>query len=223
MVPLANVNNHLAIVLQWGIGEDVRAQTKLHAHYSDSSPPSGANLNTLAGVVHTAYATNLKPLCTSQVTLRTILITDLSDNTIPVGIWTGSEVGSLAAGGNNPANICVCMNHKVARRYKGGHPRNYFPFGGTLSQSDAQTWSGGFIGTVNTGWANFAGALLGATPPPQLDHMANVSYVLGHHYHGEANAKNKLVIDYRTSPLTEPIVSTTANTRICTQNRRLLH
>jgi hypothetical protein len=54
------------------------------------------------------------------------------------------------------------MNFKVGRRYRGGKPRIYLPWGSASDQATLNQWTSGFISSAATAWTNFITAIAAA-------------------------------------------------------------
>lgn len=119
------------------------------------------------------------------------------------GITTGGTLATLAV----PASTCVVVNHQIARRYRGGKPRTYCPFGTANEMNSEGTWTAAFTGNVSTSFASFlTTALAASSGGVTLTHFVNVSY-----YHNGA---------LRGTPAVDNIVQSLARQAIGTQRRR---
>jgi hypothetical protein len=99
---------------------------------------------------------------------------------------------------------------EINRRYRGGHPRKYLPFGtaGTYASASSKFWDSGFIDDVQTKMAAFLSAVGGRTEgSTNFNDVVNVSY-----YTGGA---------LRVTPVVDAVTSLAVRTRICSQRRRL--
>jgi hypothetical protein len=160
-------------------GGDPGLANRTFWHYTGAAPSNG-DLSTLAGLVAGYWNSAIAPLAVSAVNLIEIVCTDLTSPTAGRGTWTGSHAGTSAAF-PLPDNSCVCLNFQIARRYRGGKPRMYAPWGGTSNvAADYRTWLPAFQTSVNTAWTTFANDLnslaFGGTT---LQNQVNVSYYSG--------------------------------------------
>src|SRR5580693_785530 len=85
----------------------------------------------------------------AAVVATEVKLTDLSSDTGEVYAvsvdWTGGRIGISAQ-----ASACVLATYQISRRYRGGHPRTYFPFGDAALQEDPQSWDEAFVANVAT-------------------------------------------------------------------------
>jgi hypothetical protein len=56
------------------------------------------------------------------------------------------------------------MHYPVARRYRGGKPRSYVPWGTADDLGDRQDWDSGVLTAFHTGWSAIISALEAAYP-----------------------------------------------------------
>ena len=189
------------------VGADASVMTHLYFGSAGGSSYPTSDLQGFVNLARSSYVTNLKSLMCPQVILGKVVATDLHDlSTIQVQA-SGSDAGtrSLSMG---PASVCVIQNMKIARRYRGGHPRVYWPWGNSGDTSAPQQWSSSFVGLCQTGINAYVAALQAYTSTalnaPQL---SNVSY-----YHSGS---------LRTTPVVDPVLSSVINPIPGTQRRRL--
>jgi hypothetical protein len=145
---------------------------------------------------------------TTEKNIGLVTVLDLNSNTGAEGIGGAAATGTRA-GSSIPASNCVVLNHNIARRYRGGHPRTYAPFGANADTATTGTWGGTFLNTCQTNFnAWVAGCLTTSTGGVSLVQYGSVSYFSGGHLRG--------------TPVWDPILSTTSRSRIGSQRRRLL-
>lgn len=150
----------------------------------------------MATDVSAAFGTDLAGLMSEDFNLVGVTITDLTSETSAEGAWTGSIAGANAAH-DMPLDISLLQNFTIARRFRGGKCRTYWPFGtpGNLNSDDV-TWTSAFLATSATAWSNFYTAVqafsgIGITG---LTHV-NVSY-----YKGFASVQNPVTKRWRNIP-----------------------
>jgi hypothetical protein len=185
----------------------IPAANVFHSAYT-GGPPDTSDLEALATAINTDWWASPQradyPSTTVFVGHR---ITDLSSDSGAVG---EVAVGTPGTAEDDPisAQACVLINHTIARRYRGGHPRTYFPppaWGGLATPS---TWDAGIISDFTAAWLDIVGALTGfSSGTTDWTGVVSVSY-------RTANAP-------RVDPVVDPIVGSSVNGRVCTQRRRL--
>lgn len=151
-------------------------------------PPTAPNLDTVASGVSAAFGTDLAQLMVIAFALEKVVVTDLTTDSSPEGQWNGSIPGTRAGNGF-PADVCACLVSKVPRRYRGGKPKIFMPFGAAPDvAADDATWTPAFQSSVNSQWIAFKtalGAIVGAGITLK-DHV-NLSY-----YEGFVTQKNEI-------------------------------
>lgn len=186
----------------------------LHAQYS-GGPPDVADLTTFAGALEASWATNIKPLQNSDTILTKIAITDLATTSGALGEWTGSTAGSQSAQINS-ANACILMDYPSSFRYRGGHPRTYWPPFPAPDLQDAGHWTSGAVASFVTATEVYLGLLYTSTYTSlTLAGQCAVSYV----YTPVGGSPGTR----RTTPLVMPITrnSFSVPTEVASQRRRI--
>jgi hypothetical protein len=177
----------------------------LHLQYS-GQPPNSAALNTLAGQIATAWASNLASLAPTVCELTGMAITDLTSPT------SASTAVTLATPGTRTgtafsAQVAVVGSWVVNFRRRGGHWRTYLPFGVVADLLNQTQWVPTFAAAVQTGLAAFRTALNGMNVGGSPVTMVGVSYFDAH--------------ALRPTPLVLPIQGVAVHPRVDTQRRRL--
>lgn len=152
--------------------------TRFFTHYT-GTPPTNAQLLTFDAALATAFTTNLKPMCDGAVNLTQIESQDLTSATSAVDT-SAVSISGTRTGGNLPDGIAAVVSYEIGRRYRGGHPRGYWPFGTTTDIGAVGNWSAGFVTASNTAINAFYTAVnaAGWTGAGTLSHV-NVSYYSG--------------------------------------------
>jgi hypothetical protein len=170
------------------------------------------DVQTFASRLVTAWATNLMPRQTSQVTLQAIRVTDLTSLTgeqvLQGGITAGSRTGSYMA-----ASTAACITHRTATRSRSARGRTFI---GGVSVSDtttSQQLSTGALTAYLNAWAAFKTAANTAGSGASALQLVVVSYYSG----TDVNGRPLL----RTTPVVYPVTLETMDTRLDTQRRRL--
>jgi len=66
-----------------------------------------------------------------------------------------------------PASAAVCVTWKIGKRYRGGHPRTYFPPPGDVAMTaSVNSWDQDFIDQYHTAAGNFRQAMQQVTVTP---------------------------------------------------------
>lgn len=196
--------------------------TRFYIKYSGTAP-AVTDLNTFAASISAAWGTDLASLKSTEGGLLSVVCEDLTSPTAAVGEHVGTVSGTRA-GADPQAGQCMVTSYEIARRYRGGHPRGYWPFGVAGDVATAQVWSSAFVTATNTGMAAFFAAILAAgwAAAGTLTHV-NVSYyykflVVISPTTGRARNVPSLRVG---GPITDTVTSIIARSSIGTQRRRL--
>ena len=176
-----------------------------HVRYAGAAP-TVAQLTTWAGVINTAWATNLAPLAFTNVTMQFVDTVDLSSATSAEASTAFTSVGTRA-GSTFPAQVAMVGSWTANLRFRGGHFRNYWPFGVTADQFSMTNWTAAFITAAQSGLAAFRTAINGSSVGTAPVTMIGLSYFTQH--------------ALRPTPLPVDITGVLVHNRIDTQRRRL--
>lgn len=184
--------------------------------------PSITDLDTFCTGAAAAWNTNIAPLSATAVVLKEIVATDLTSPTGSRGTWTGTHAGTRSGDGL-PMDACLLLNFTIDRRYRGGKPRTYNPWGTSTDLATERTWETTFLTDVTTGWGTFAGDIGAAViGPASIDAQVNVSY-----YKGFLPVQNPVTLRWRNIPtaraaaLVDVIASFSPNPLVGSQRRRI--
>lgn len=192
----------------------------LHWNAGVAAPWTQSQVDSLATTAHSAYNTNLTPLFTNQVVLNEIQAVDLSDqvqreNTIEGLTEVGGQTGvapTLAA--------CLMINLHIGARYRGGHPRVYWPPGPNTDTSDADTWQAGTVTAMDNAFGSFQSAIRTALVSAGLANNGLCAPRYSYQY--VDNTAKKRYDKVRQSFLGPfPVSSWNTSNQIRTQRRRL--
>jgi len=220
VTPLPDVAKVIRVTLVFTIGSDTHAITRFFVNYSGTAP-SNSDLNTFCGAVRSAFNTNLKSLCHALVVLTTVEAVDLTSTSGATGSDSTSVTGTRA-GLPCTGDAAVVVSYPIARRYRGGHPRGYWPFGVAGDLATPQQWGATLVNAVNTGITAFFTAVRAAgwTGAGDVDHV-NVSYFHGSHVvTNPTTGRARNVPDLRATPLVAGIANLIVRARPGSQRRR---
>lgn len=171
-------------------------------------PAAQADLNGLATGLRTAWNTNIKPLMVAAAQLTQTTCTDLVSNTGLTGVDNTAVVGTNVTTAPMPANVALVVSFKIARRYRGGHPRMYLTGQATGNTASNTNWTGTYAATVATNMEAWRVAVNALTfPSMSVIQLVNLSYYTGH--------------ILRPVPTFDTINAVSVHTRVDTQRRRV--
>ena len=219
MPALPDVPQVLKIQLHWTVEGDPLAMTVMHYHYT-GGPPSPANCATMGGNFVSNAASAFSSIVHTAVGITKAMVTDLSSPTASQGEggspWGGSQGGSAL-----PPGAAAVANYLIARRYRGGKPRNYFPLGGATDLDTTGLWLAASVTAWEAALVSFLTSNLSAGAGCTLDRHVNVSY-----YHGSTVVTNPItgrarnVPTLRPSPLVDTINGSSIAPFVGSQRRR---
>lgn len=202
MPALPPVPSTLRFDFVYTVGEDISVTQRVFMGYSGSVPTSTV-LDTYAEGAATAENANLAILRHPTTVLTEVVVTDLASDTGARGSFTADVVG-LRTGGPLPVGVTALINYGIARRYRGGKPRGYWPLGTDTDLLNATLWDSAFIVDVSTGYADFIGDLEDDTVSGTTTTVAvNVSY-----YDGFTSVESPTTHRWRNIPTVRTSVPT---------------
>jgi hypothetical protein len=221
MPALPVVPNVLRLEYKQTYSSDLDVLTRTFWVWAGTTPTVG-NLNTMAAACAAAYDANLTSLLSTDITLTETTLVALDSLSAAAGSSSASYSGSVG-GGVLPAGTCFLVNYQIARRYRGGKPRSYWPFGVADKLNDPQHWTGAWVTDVSTQIGLWATAIEGvAAGGTTISGQCNVSY-----YAGFAPVQNPVTKRWRNIPTPrvgpvtyDPIIGTTFSPLIASQRRR---
>lgn len=148
----------------------------LHLQYAGQAP-SVADLNSVGTSVISAWTTNIAPLCNVNVNLTGVDLADLTNPGTSTTSVTQNVPGTRAGTGLVTSAACV-SSWQINIRYRGGHPRTYWPTGvDTDLQANKRLWTTTFVTAMTNGVSAFRTALNAITVSGTTYKMVAVSLV----------------------------------------------
>jgi len=195
------------------------AGSRFYLSYSGSAP-TGGNCSTLATEIKDSWVTRLAPLVADLWQLIEVDVLDIATNTGFSGSWTGSVTGTRGSP-SNPQQLATNVEFGIARRYRGGKPRMFFPPGLIADTETNATWTSGYIAAVNTGFGEFFSDLtaLSIGAMGTLNHV-NLSYYKGFTNIANSSGRERAVPTYRATALHDPVESYNGKVVMGSQRRR---
>lgn len=221
MPPLPNVPKVVKVALRFTDGINVDIITRFYIQYSGTAP-GNTDLDTYAAVVGGAFGSNLAGDLNEALSLIEVECIDLSSASSAAGT-DASVIPGTATDAPVPVDAALVSSYVIGRRYRGGHPRGYWPLGQSTNLETPQTWKSAFVSGVHASLDGFFSDIRAAgwSGAGTLNHV-NVSY-----FHGftvvtdPTTGRARNVPTVRATPLIDTITSRVERIRIGTQRRRL--
>ncbi len=124
MPALPDVPNVLKCEFLWS-QNGIPAANVRYILYSGTVPDAGS-LNTIAQAISDPFVTGMMPGYSAETIFQAIRLTDLTTTSGAESTYSWNAPGTDEAP-PLPANCCILVNQTIARRYRGGHPRQYYP------------------------------------------------------------------------------------------------
>lgn len=225
MPPLPSYPNVLRVTTDFSLSNDMDVSTRLHFLWSGTAPDN-AVCTTIASDIQALAVTNLLPLMSAAVDLLGIKVVDLTSDTAGAGEFATTHAGTRGAGPYLPAETCALWNQQISRRYRGGKPRSYWPFGLSTDLASPQAWGSGAITDFEVGLNAYFGGIEGITESGTIvGALCSVSYYSGFNTTGpDLEGRYHYPPKVRSVAITPDLVTLVAiNPKPASQRRRQQH
>jgi hypothetical protein len=176
--PLPPVPGALEIRLTIAMENEEIAYVKQYYSYT-GGPPSVSDCVTLATAAFGNAVTYLKSLLSTERSLVSCIVTDLSSLSGARGTYEDTTVGTRAGDPLAPSTS-VISSYQISRRYRGGKPRNNWPLGTADDMGGVGEWGAGSVTAFNDGIADYIDANTGlSASSTTLEKQINISYFSG--------------------------------------------
>jgi hypothetical protein len=201
------------------IGSNTRVKNRVYFSYTGAGP-NVTDLNTLATTISAAWNTNMVPQQNTGCTLTSIMLTDLASASGAQTVVSTSRVGTLAGTALN-AGVAMVLKEKIARRYRGGHPRYYHAGRVVADLATSTQWVAANVTALVTAFQAFIAACI-VTPPTNIGTMANVnvSYFAGFTNRTNSAGRTFPRPNVRATPTVDTVTSYAGNNTVGSQRRR---
>lgn len=222
MPALPEVPNVIKSTFAFSYSGNSRCRVRLFHHFSGTAP-TVTNLDAWCASLATAWTNRISPVCSGDVIGQGVTAEDLSSASGAVGSDSFSSTGSRAGSGL-PKGVCAVSVMSIARRYRGGKPKTFYPMGTASDVSGTGQWTGGALSAFNTAVGNFFGdmVLAGWSGAGTITNV-NVSY-----YQGFTVVTNPIthrarnVPTLRGAPVVDTVLAQGIDANIGSQRRRNL-
>jgi len=203
----------------WTIANGVPAQVRKFFQYAGAL--SSADAQTWVNSFNSAYnTTGFQADMPATTVLNSIMLTDLTSASSPQAIASTGRTGTNG-GTSVPNSIAFVVKDRIARRYRGGHPRTYLPGVPTARLSGPDTWDATNGTNLLNDWVTYINACMAAAPAGVGAVLeVNVSYFAGFTNHTFSSGRIRPLATPRAVPLIDAIVGHSFNPRVASQRRR---
>jgi len=182
---------------------------------------SQADCDAWLATMTTAWHARIHPRQNGDANLIGGKLTDLSSASAPQSINSPGTTGT-GAGAATPPALCIIVKQKLARRYRGGHPRHYMqqPIAADINVPVGVT-AGGITGWA-AAWGSFISDVLTGVPvaaAPAFE--VSVSYFQGFTLFTPLSGRTRAIPKLRVGgPTIDLVTGHTVNPKFGSQRRR---
>lgn len=191
-------------------------------HFQFSGTPTAADLSAMTSNAASLYSsTGLVAASPASVVLTSFVATSLFDNTMSQGIDAVNMPGTGSGSPALPAETAVVIAYAIARRYRGGHPRGYWPLAMSGNLASGQTWTTALVTAINAAFRAYVNGICAATYTGGTPHQVNISYYSGVTWHQKPSGAWVRKATLRATPIIDPVLAQNTRIRVGTQRRRM--
>lgn len=219
MPALPSPGKVVRVTLQFTDGSDTNILNRIYFSYTGSV--SAADCTSINNKIDTGWGSSMATNITSNVQLISVTTSDLSSATGAEVTTTYTTAGSNA-GTKLASGTAIVMQNKLARKYRGGHPRTYIAGMPEAALLNANTWVTATANNALSGWIQVLNAVV-SSPPADLGVVAqvNVSYYQGFSViTSPTTGRSRNVPKLRTTPVVDVVQSVGVNLKVGSQRRR---
>lgn len=162
------------------------------------SAPTAANCVTLANDIASAWNTRIPPIIYVNTALTEVDVLDIATDSGNFGTVTVDHPGSMSSA-TLTSNVATNVEFDLARRYRGGKPRMFWPAPDGTSLLSEDKFTPTFVALVNTVTGEFFSDIeaLSVGAVGALQHV-NVSYYQGFTNVTNSSGRTRAAPKYRT-------------------------
>lgn len=194
MAALPNVANVLRVSMFFSIGSKPNQGVRWFLGYT-GGPPTVANLEDFGATIKTAADTDFPDVMHESNSITSIKLEDLSSNLGAVAVIDDSTAGALT-GIALPSAAAFVTSYEISKRYRGGHPRSYWPLGDAEFLTTDSEWGGSSVTAMTGAVTNVVESINAATEgSTTISQQVAVNYYLGF-----TSVENPITHRYRNVP-----------------------
>lgn len=184
------------------------------------TPPTGAQCVTVANGIEAAWLARMQHDFASDIALKEVDVIDISSYSGASGQWTGSTAGG-ATPPSAPWQCSINCEFLIARRYRGGKPRMFWPAGLAADQADGSHWTTGYAAQVQADTVLFFSDILAISGAGiTITHHINLGRYQGFTNVAVPGKRTKVEPNYLTPPNVDIVQGYSVKTVIGSQRRR---
>jgi hypothetical protein len=201
------------------VGSNPQAQI-LHFYGGTTAAWSQAQINTLATSAFTSVSAHLAAQLGANVRYDYAEAVDLTDAVQRVAKTTAAPVPGTQVAPFLALGSSVMVNHHIGARYRGGHPRTYFPPPAVAFTNNGDTWTAAYVSAFQAAYDNFRDDILVALTAGGLGGAVQCAPRYTYSYTADAN-KHKFLKERTGFIGPFPISQSLVSDQVRTQRRRL--
>lgn len=187
---------------------------------TSSTPWSSGDLITLTTAIANAYSSALGSWQPSNVQIQEVDAIDLTSGTALGYNYTFAPKHGTRTGTLEPSSVCFNVANIINSRYRGGHPRTFWPGSAATDMQDESHWTAGMVSNFNNAMTTWFTQIKGAAYTFGTSSLANV--IVRYTYNVTNDTVHKKYVRTRTGVQgVYPVQTWATSTVVGSQRRRL--
>jgi hypothetical protein len=120
-------------------------------------------MDLLCTTVYNSWVTNMKSRQPTNVDVRQVTGVDLTNDTGVGSLYTHTPTNGTQTGLLEPSSMCVVVQNRIPSRYRGGHPRTYWPGMSTNILTNEYQWDAASLSAFLTSSVAFISTIVGTS------------------------------------------------------------
>jgi len=197
------------------------ANVQIRKFFEYAGVLSQADAQAWASAASTSMGAHITPSLVTGCNLVNTVLTDLSSSSAPQAQDATAHNGANGTD-NLPTGVALIIKAKVARRYRGGHPKVYLPGMRQTNVTSSNLWNTTFTASFLTLWNSFVSDILTNVPAAAAPATeVNVSYFQGFtNVTNPITGRQRSVPKLRVSPVVDTVLAHSVNPVPASQRRR---
>jgi len=218
MPALPPVSHVVRVDVLFSLPGDPNAEFRKFFQYTGAL--SAADAQAWVSAIHAAFNTRMAGQLYAGVTLKQTTLTDLSSVSAAQAI-DATPHAMANANTSLPSGLAMVIKDRIARRYRGGHPKTYLPGVPNANLVGGNQWAAGGMAGIIAAWNLWVSDCLTSVPvaaAPAFE--VSVSYYQGFTAHQLPSGRWRNVPTLRGTPVVDLVLAHSVNSTAASQRRR---
>jgi hypothetical protein len=112
---------------------------------SSTAPWVQSDTDLLASTIFSAYQSHIFAHSYANVSISQVSVVDLTSASGVGSVYAPAPVSGAISGTLEPSSVAIVVQNKIASRYRGGHPRTFYPGPGIADMVNEYQFNSGIL------------------------------------------------------------------------------